>query len=137
MPYAADDQIAMDPIEGGIEITDEQYAAAVEAVGNYKLIRIEGSQLVFKDQPFTPPSENPDPDPNAPKMVTKLLVLERMTDEEAEAADVAMAAQPAKLRQIWNAVNEIWSNSPWFPTLEAFFVDLFGQARTDQLLSFE
>jgi hypothetical protein len=137
MPYAVDDQVATDEIEGGIEITDEQYVAAVEAVGLGKLIRVEEGELVFKDPPPPEEPELPEPDPDAPKVVPKLVVIERMTPEEAETADAAMAMQPAKLRQIWNAVNEIWSNSPWFSTLQEFFISLFGQTRADQILSFE
>lgn len=137
MPYAINDQVATDPIEGGIEITDEQYVAAVGAITDGRLVRIEDGAMVLKDPPPPPEPEVPEPDPDAPKSVSKLTVLERMTDEEAQSADEAMAVQPAKLRQIWNAVNVIWDNSPWFPTLQAFFVALFGQARADQLLSFE
>lgn len=69
-----------------------------------------------------------------PKMVPKLTIIERMTDAEVEQADTAMATQSAKLRQIWSAANEIWSNSPWFGDLQAFFVALYGQQRTGELL---
>lgn len=68
------------------------------------------------------------------KHVDKITVLERMTNEEVETAEAAMAGQPAKLRQIWGAANEIWDNSPWFGDLHSFFVALFGEARTDELL---
>lgn len=137
MPYATDDRISTDPIDGGIEISDMQYLAAINAMRDGKFVRIEGGLLVFKDPPPPPEPEVPEPDPDAPKVIAKITVLERMTNEEAEIADQAMATQPAKLRQIWNAVNDIWDNSPWFPTLQEFFAGLFGQERADQLLSFE
>ncbi|MGO7533109.1 hypothetical protein [Rhizobium leguminosarum] len=58
MPYAAEGQISTDPIEGGIEITDEQYAEAIGAVIAGKLIKIENGQMVIVD-----PSDGGETDP--------------------------------------------------------------------------
>jgi hypothetical protein len=40
MPYAATNQISTAPIEGGIEITEEQYAEAVASIeaGNFLFV---------------------------------------------------------------------------------------------------
>lgn len=38
MPYAADGQIAQNPIEGGIEITEQQYAEAIEGMTEGKFL---------------------------------------------------------------------------------------------------
>lgn len=51
MPYAADNQISENPIVGGIEITQEEYSAAVDAIANGYVIRIinNGMQFVHPD----------------------------------------------------------------------------------------
>ena len=38
MPYASDGQISQDPIEGGIEITEQQYAEAIEGMCEGKFL---------------------------------------------------------------------------------------------------
>lgn len=49
MPYAAEGSVSTDPIDGGIEITDEQYAEAINAVISGKLIKVENGQMVIAD----------------------------------------------------------------------------------------
>jgi hypothetical protein len=60
MPYAAEGQISTDPIDGGIEITDEQYAEAINAVISGKVIKIENGQMVIADPP---PNDGGETDP--------------------------------------------------------------------------
>ena len=45
MPYAANDKLSTTPIEGGIEITSEQYADALQKVLEGKRVSIEGGVL--------------------------------------------------------------------------------------------
>jgi hypothetical protein len=67
MPYAAEGQISTDPIDGGIEITDEQYAEAINAVISGKVIKIENGQMVIADPP--PPDNGGETDPIAANIV--------------------------------------------------------------------
>lgn len=54
MPYAANNQISQDPIEGGIEITDEQYTEALAGVVQGKAVSIEGGFSVAFPAPPEP-----------------------------------------------------------------------------------
>lgn len=60
MPYAADDKISHDPIPGGIEITDDQYAAALAGMLEGRLVSIEGGFRIA-----LPPKPDPEPEPPA------------------------------------------------------------------------
>lgn len=62
MPYASNGQISTDPIEGGIEITAEQYASALSGMMSGKLIVIDGGFAVV-DPPAPEPPEEPEPQP--------------------------------------------------------------------------
>lgn len=60
MSYAANGLISRDPIEGGIEITDAQYAEALAGMLSGKVVTIDGGfKIDFPPQP-EPPSE-PEP----------------------------------------------------------------------------
>lgn len=58
MPYAFEGGISSDPIEGSIEITEEQYAAAIEGVLSGKAVSIIGGFKLID----APAVEEPDPD---------------------------------------------------------------------------
>lgn len=51
MPYAANNQLSTDPIEGGIEITDEQYTEAIDGLVEGKVISIDDGFKVEFPQP--------------------------------------------------------------------------------------
>lgn len=58
--YAAENQIARSPIDGGIEITEQQYRDALEGVMAGKVVQIvEGSMVVD-----FPPEPDPEPAPD-------------------------------------------------------------------------
>lgn len=57
MPYAHNGQISQDPIEGGIEITQEQYRQAIAGMLEGLEVTIEGGFNV------APPPEPPAPEP--------------------------------------------------------------------------
>lgn len=63
MPWAHNEYIGSKRIAGSIEITDEQYSQALEALGEDKRISIENGVLEFLDppEPETPP---PPPEPS-------------------------------------------------------------------------
>jgi len=63
MPYAAENKISTGPIEGGIEITQAQYSAALAGLQAGKLVSIDGGfAVVDKPEPSEPQPE-PEPEP--------------------------------------------------------------------------
>jgi hypothetical protein len=75
--------------------------------------------------------------PPGPFVLQKMLLWARLTDKEADTVDAAMAAQPARLRGIWNSATEIRSDSEFFGTLEAFLTASLGADRAAELLQQE
>jgi hypothetical protein len=63
MPYATNGQISTAPIEGGIEITQQQYQDALAAMLEGKEVAIEDGQMVLRDPP---PQEETQPEPEDP-----------------------------------------------------------------------
>jgi hypothetical protein len=63
MPYASNGRIAQDPFTGAIEITDTQYAEALEGMCNGLEVSIEGGFKVAPPQmPEAPPVPLPTPE---------------------------------------------------------------------------
>ena len=56
MPYAADNRISRDPIEGGIEITEQQYFEALAGL-------LEGLVVSIEDGFNVGPEPVPEPEP--------------------------------------------------------------------------
>lgn len=64
MPYAKENEISTDPLDGGIEITEEQYLAGIEGIINGQMISIaNGFEIVDVPEPETPPVEPPEYEP--------------------------------------------------------------------------
>lgn len=59
MPYAIDGRICQDPIDGGLEISDEQYAEALAGIVLGKVVSTEGGFSVA--YPVIPDPEPPSP----------------------------------------------------------------------------
>ena len=74
MYYAADNQISTSPIEGGIEITAEQYSAALGGMAEGKRVTVDGGQLVVA---FPPEPEPPEPEPQEPEPDTVPQIVSR------------------------------------------------------------
>lgn len=64
MPYAANGIISQSPIEGGIEITSEQYQQALEGMLRGEVVSIGGG---FSVGPPTEPEKEPEPEPLTPE----------------------------------------------------------------------
>ena len=64
MPYAINGSISTEPLDGAIEITEEQYRAAVDGVCDGMTISIEGGVLsiAVPAPPELPPEVLPTPD---------------------------------------------------------------------------
>lgn len=135
MYYAADGIVSTDPIEGGIEISFEQYAQAVEAKMNGDDIGIEGGfHIVPKPEPDPAPEIDPE-DPDAPYFLYKTTIWERMTDPEIEVVYGAMQQQPIRLRMIWADALTVQSSSPFFADLHAFLSAVLSPERADAILA--
>ena len=62
MPWAANGQIGTSPIGGGIEISDDEYLAALEGVMTGKLVKVlDGTLAVVDPQPPQPPVHPAEP----------------------------------------------------------------------------
>lgn len=79
-------------------------------------------------------AEAAEQEANKPYSISKLALWTRLTDEEAETVDAAMADQPARLRGIWNSATEVRSDSEFFATLTAFLSAVLGDERATQVL---
>ena len=69
MPYAHDGRVSTSPIEGGVEITQEQYRAAIDGMIAGQVVTIDGGFAVIDPPP--PPEPEPTPDPE-PEPVTRI-----------------------------------------------------------------
>lgn len=70
--YAADGVISQQPIEGGVEISREQYLEALEGIAQGHIVTIEGG---FAVGPKPEPEKEPEPEPE-PYNKTQFSVLE-------------------------------------------------------------
>ena len=69
MPYAHDGRVSTSPIEGGVEITQEEYRAAIDGMIAGQVVTIDGGFAVIDPPP--PPEPEPQPDPE-PEPVTRI-----------------------------------------------------------------
>lgn len=75
MPYAANGVISQSPIEGGIEISQEQYALGLEGMLAGLSISVDGG---FSVSPVPVPEPEPEPDPTfAEALQAKFAELDR------------------------------------------------------------
>ena len=63
MAYAAEGRISQSPIKGGIEISAEQYAAALDGMLDGKIVTIAGGFAVID-----PPKPEPEIEPEEPRV---------------------------------------------------------------------
>ena len=60
---------------------------------------------------------------------------DRVTDEEAEQIEAAIATQPIRIQNIFRARTEYHSNHELFPLLTEIAETLFGQERASEILA--
>lgn len=75
----------------------------------------------------------PTPDPVT--VLPSVTLWERMTEDEADQVNAAMATQPFRTRQIFLTANTFRSDHELWPLLESMATDLFGEERAEQLLA--
>ncbi|WAC45565.1 hypothetical protein OU997_05180 [Pseudomonas sp. SL4(2022)] len=79
MPYAAEGRISREPIEGGLEVTEEQYAQGLAGMLKGQVVSIQGG---FSVAPVPAPAPEPDPTPDqqlARRLITNNIEYERAT----------------------------------------------------------
>lgn len=74
-------------------------------------------------------------EPAGPYSLDKMVLWLRLTEQEADQVDAAMAQQPARLRGIWNTAQSVQSDSEFFGTLQAFLTAVIGATRAGQVLA--
>ena len=114
MPYAKNDQISQSPIEGGIEITQEQYQEALAGMLGGKVVSIDGGFAVIDP----PEPETPEPEP---------LTFEQMQEAKVASINAAFSMAAAALTDgyppaeqltwpVQQAEAQAWGADPNAPT---------------------
>jgi hypothetical protein len=85
------------------------------------------------DGSFAPPP--PPPAVAGPTITSKADLFRRCTDQEAEAIEAALAAQPVRKRRLFETAQYISSDDPDFADLRAAAVKMFGADRAGELLA--
>ncbi|WP_235889927.1 hypothetical protein [Brucella haematophila] len=114
------------PVEA-IEITEAQWRECLENSGRRQFIKNDDGEYQLVEH--TPPE--PEPDATVLPAVT---LWERMTDDEAEQVNAAMATQPFRTRQIFLTANTFRSDHELWPLLVQMATELFGEERAGDLL---
>lgn len=137
MPFAHNGQISPDPIEGGIEITDAQYDAALDGMQTGLIVSIEGG--FFVEAPPTPEEEEP-PAPTQQEIINaKIKLFDQRIKERLDkmartmrfdsiSGAVAAAGLPVgEYRQDDGAKLHLWSARTWQKGEEILIAFLSGQ----------
>jgi len=111
--------------ETAIEITEDQWCEFIENSGARKW---QNGTVVE----YIPPAPEPAP---IITVIPAVTLWERMTDNEAEQVNAAMATQPFRTRQIFLTANTFRSDHELWPLLVQMATDLFGEARAAELLA--
>lgn len=136
MPYAANNQISTSLIEGGIEITTEQYGQALTGMKQGKLVSVDaGFALVDQPEPEAPPAPEPI-EPGPPQSVTRrqgrLALLDAGKLLEVENMIAAMADPTERLTAQVEYEADTWERSNAF--LQYMWAQLGGtEAQLDDL----
>jgi hypothetical protein len=140
MPYATNNKISQDPIEGGVEITKAQYAQALEGVSAGWIITVVDG--AFKCEP---PESAPPPQPPAPTeaeiIAAKIAALEAKVQDRLDAkarsmnfdsilSGITNASLPSgEYRQADGAALLLWRARTWQKAAEIRDAFLSGERR--------
>ncbi|WFS20636.1 hypothetical protein P9K38_09970 [Pseudomonas sp. 905_Psudmo1] len=94
MPYAADGRIGRDPIEGGIEITEQQYRQGLDGVLSGEHVQIINGEFFVGALPE--PEPEPEPEPTPEEIEAQRLLANNAAYEDATRAQTADYPQSEK-----------------------------------------
>lgn len=80
-------------------------------------------------------SPAPPPEVLLPSFVRAGDLWDRVTDQEAEQIEAAIAQQPVRIQNIFRTRNEYHMDHELWPLLRSLAVQLFGADRADQILA--
>lgn len=100
----------------------------VSGEGEVVLTGEEADQFIKSN----PPTPEPEPVVTVLPAVT---LWERLTEDEADQVNDAMATQPVRTRRIFTTANMFRSDHELWPLLEQMATELFGEYRAAELLA--
>ncbi|WP_454842278.1 hypothetical protein [Pseudomonas hormoni] len=109
MPYATRGHVSQDYLEGGIEITAEQYCAAIDGMCSGLVVTIEDGFKISPPEPVPEPEPEPDPEPTPEQLIQRFRAV---IQEHMDAA-----ARLAGYDDIKNAVT--YADEPSVPKFQA------------------
>ncbi len=115
MPYAADGRLSHDPIEGGIEITEQQYQHGLAGMQAGEHVQIVDGAFFVGPLPVVEPEPEPEPTPDEVKALR--LALNNGAYEDATGA--LTADYPQLEKDTWptqDAESRAWLDNPAAPT---------------------
>lgn len=111
MPYAAEGRLSHDPIDGGIEITEQQYQQGLAGMLAGEHVQIVDGQFVVGPQPE--PEPEPEPEPTPAEIEALRLALNNGAYETATRA--LTANYPQLEKDTWptqDAESRAWLDDP-------------------------
>ncbi|WP_435655035.1 hypothetical protein [Brucella pituitosa] len=108
-----------------VEITDDQWK---ELMDYPSARRWDGESVVD----YTPPMPEPEP---VVTILPAVTLWERLTEDEADQVNEAMATQPVRTQRIFTTANTFRSDHELWPLLEQMAKELFGAERAAALLA--
>ncbi|MFY1052398.1 hypothetical protein ACOQNP_12355 [Ectopseudomonas khazarica] len=118
MPYAAEGRLSHDPIEGGIEITEQQYRQGLNGVLAGEHVQIVGGAFFVGPLPVVEPEPEPEPTPDE----IKAQRLEQNNSAYEAATGALTADYPQLEKDTWptqDAESSAWlldplgASTPW------------------------
>lgn len=120
MPWAAANCVSTSPIAGGVEITDDEYRAAIEGIANGKVVSIEGGVFALIDPPMPEHEAPQEPEPAPPTLEDYRAAIRAHVDATAQARlydnAVSCASYLNSTSPIWAAEAQAfvaWRDAVW------------------------
>lgn len=106
MPWAAANCVSTSPIAGGVEITDDEYRAAIEGIANGKVVSIEGGVFALIDPPMPEHEAPQEPEPAPRTLEDYRAAIRAHVDATAQARLYDNAVSCASYL---NSTNPVWA----------------------------
>ena len=100
----------------------------VSGEGEVVLTGEEADQFIKSNPPIT------EPEPVV-TVLPAVKLWERLTEDEADQVNEAMATQPVRTQRIFTTANTFRSDHELWPLLEKMATELFGEERATSLLA--